>query len=95
MPWPVVVLVFRTFELLTFSDVDDKESNSTSMEEGDSARKSRMALDDSKCPSRSGDTICDHDLRTSEAKKRTSSGHRENDGTRRRSRRFDRIDDKV
>jgi hypothetical protein len=62
MPWPVVAFVFLDFELLTFSDVDGKDSNSSSMGGVCSVGKSRTTLDDSECPLRSGDAICDHDL---------------------------------
>ena len=62
MPWSVATLVLLDFEPLTLSDVDDKDSKPSSMGAGRSVGKSRTTLDDSECPLRSGDAICDHDL---------------------------------
>lgn len=62
MPWPVVTPLFLDFRLQTFSNVDDKDPNSSSMGAGCSIGKSRTTLGNSECPLIGGLAIRNHDL---------------------------------
>jgi hypothetical protein len=61
MPWLVVTPVFLDFRLMTFSNVEDKDPNSSSMV-GCSIGKSRTTLGNSECPLIGGLAIRNHDL---------------------------------
>ena len=92
MPCDDVNLRFFGFGLLPFSDGGSSDSGSSAITVQGSGGKSNITLIDPRGTSRARDKVRSHDLWTSGAKKRSSSGHRENDGTAKRRRMFERRD---
>lgn len=71
--------------LLEVAEFDSGDSTPLEMRGTDSGGKSRITLRDSRSCSGTFDRIRCHDLWTSGTKKRSSSGHRAKEGTRRSS----------